>query len=307
MKYICLGVDMRGFIVGICLFVSSAIFISTAKSEVITPSHVYQKTEVLRLTLERMGLLDTHLYENVQGDDALRHPRHVMQKVQECHSIIAKFLIAENIDVEPFPQLHSIQEVRPSDVQNGVDYLLDEVQKLGDTRAVEVEFVAGKLPGDVYNNLKRICGAIRVDITASDVYPIALAINDDLNTMIEMRGYNFDIPVQAFEGKSPADVYEETQAFLMDMRTLGLNPDFAIPGGVIVTNDTLEGRIAMRDIMSLMYNVLAETGAMKYSLGDREHSNMPVYQTNKTPSDIFAEIERGHRVVQKFLMEEGLE
>ncbi len=147
----------------------------------ITPSHVYQSTEEFRLQLENLGLIDNSIYESAQPDRALRHPRHVIQKVRECHTILSKILLARGLELEPVPGLFSSREIRPADVRNGVQHLLKDVEKLGEKTSEPVPYVEGKLPGDVYNNLKRICEAVNVETVASDVYQVVLAVLKNWN------------------------------------------------------------------------------------------------------------------------------
>ncbi len=285
------------------------ILISQAFASEITPSHVYQKTEVLRLSLQQLNFLDTQRYDAVRADRSLRHPRHVMQKVRECHTIVSKLLSQQNIDAQPLPEPFSLREVRPSDVKNGVDHLLQEVQSL-EGGVVEVQQVAlenGKVPSDVYNNLKRICAAIQVDTTPSDVYQIALAVNDNLDKIMRLRGYDLDVPYEDFEGKVPGDVYQETFSFLIDLRILALNSDFSIPGGVVVPNEVLQVNIVPQDVISLMNDALAETDAMKYTLGMREVTALADMQAKKKPSDVFSQIHRAHNVVRMLIEKEVVE
>lgn len=291
-------------ITGILLI--SLQFISVQASG-ITPSDVYRKTEMLRLTLQQQGLLDLKKYQDEEDDRALRHPRHVMQKVRECHTLLARLLKQKNIQVEPLPELFSVREIRPSDVQNSVDHLVKQASGLNEVVQDDVQFEEGKVPSDVYNNLKRICSAVRVEIVPSDVYQIAAAVNNNLNKIVEMRGYDFNIPYRTFSDKVPGDVYQETWRFLEDLRTLALNPDFAIPGGVIVPNHIPQREIIPQDVIALMNDALAETGAMKYTLGVRENKGLPAYQDNKTPSDVYAQITRAHTVVKTLLEQEAQE
>jgi len=269
----------------------------------VTPSHVYQRTEFLRLVLEEHDLLDTQLYETIQSDEALRHPRHVMQKVWKCHTIFSKILKQKNIEVSPMPKLFSVREVRPSDVKNGVDHLIDEILKLGAVEIEEPVFVPARVPNDVYNNLKRICRAVRMEIIPSDVHQVARAVNDNLDKIAQARGYDTDVSVKEFQGKIPADVYKKTLDLLTELRLLALNPDFAIPGGVLIPAE-LSGKIEPQDVLTVMNESLAETNAIKYSLGIREHMTLPPYQEGKVPSDVFAQIERAHNIVLILLEKE---
>lgn len=273
----------------------------------ITPSHVYQKTELLRVILLKQDLLDTHLYESIKGDDSLRHPRHVMQKVRKCHTIFSKILRGKDIESSPIPELFSVREIRPSDVENGVSHLIAEISKLGHKDVTEPKFVPGKVPNDVYNNLKRICRAVRAEIVPSDVYQAAVAVNENLDKIAGARGYEIAETYGKFQNKIPRDVYRETVEFLEDLRLLALNPDFAIPGGVLIPNIVPSGEIRPDDVLTVMNESLAETDAIKYSLNIREHMTLPEYEEGKTPSDVFSQIDRAHSLVRFLLEKEGLE
>jgi len=272
----------------------------------ITPSHVYQKTEVLRLKLNDLNLIDMQMYEAEPADVALRHPRHVMQKVRECHQIISKVLIAKNIQPDPVPGLFTVREIRPLDVKNGVEHLLAEVDKLGASNITGVPFEEGKLPDDVYNNLKRICYAIAVDIIPSDVYRVAVAVRENMDKIARSRGYEINLTQEQFDSKIPRDVYEETWKFLDDLRILALNPDYAIPGGIIIPNKQIDSETYPGDVIALMNDALAGTHAIKYTLGIGEQSNLPKNQPDKTPSDVFGVIYNAHLMVKKIIELEAM-
>lgn len=291
------------------LFLCLCPFFSSAHGEPayeITPSHVYQSTEKLRLTLEALNLIDVEVYQNAEKDEALRHPRHVMQAVRECSLIFSKILQERHLEPSPLPDLFSVREIRPSDVKNGVEYLISEVLKVG---AVDIEeepeFVGGKVPNDVYNNLHSICQAVRAEIVPSDVYQLAKAINENLDKLVEARGYKIRPEPQNFSDKAPGDVYLETKAFLEDLRVLSLNHEFAIPGGVIISSQKPKGEVKPKDVVTLMNDALAEVSAIKYALGVREQFRLPPYEEGKTPSDVFSQIQRAHAVLRALMDKEG--
>jgi len=281
----------------ICFSFQSALGAKTS------PSDVFQRTEVLRVTLQGSGMLDEEKYKENEGKNShiLHHPRHVMQKVRECHTLISKLLKQENLDAVPLPDLFSMREVRPSDVLNGVNHLIQEVQKIAPLRQADKIKIQNKVPHDVYNNLTRICSSIHVKIIPSDVYQVAQAVNLNLDKILIARGYEYTPPYQTYMDKKPADVYEKTSEFLIVLRTLALNSDFAIPGGVIIPSKVPEAEIQPHDVIVLMNYALAETSAIKYSLGVREYSILPPYEEKKTPSDVYAQIDRAHNIV-KFLV-----
>lgn len=287
--------------------ISVLSFSFIAKAETVMPSHVYQTTEELRLKLDALGLIDTSLYETTPDDTALRHPRHVMQKVRECHTIFSKILNKNNINPKPIPHMFSTGEVKPKDVQRGINNLLSEIDKLSDKDIpVSVDFVPGKLPGDVYNNLERICRATRMEILPSDVYQIATAVKNNVVKLSKSRGYEFDIDISIDETKKPADVYQKTYEFLTDLRLLAFNPDYAIPGGVIFSETRKKGsNIIPKDVMSLMNDALAETEAIKYTLHIKDETIIPVHDASKNPPDVFAQISHAHEIIKRLLVLEA--
>lgn len=286
---------------------------SSAYAAGITPFDVYQKTEVLRQALEDGNLIDTENYEAEPDDKELRHPRHVIQKVRECHMMLSKILRAEGVSITPLPDLISVREVRPADVLSGVNSLIKTVNALdmnAEYKQPSVEKKAllhGILPVDVYNNLKRICRSIKAQVEPSDVYQVAVVVNQNLDKVVAGRGYAFETEYHAFENKVPADVYVKTKEFLKDLRQLALNPDFAIPGGVVFSQDILKTDILPQDVMGLMNDAVSETQAIKYTLNIREHAEFPPYAGGMKPSDVFSQIERAHRVVKTLLEREGIE
>lgn len=269
----------------------------------ITPSDVYQSTENLRLKLDALGLFDMQMYHTIPPDTALRHPRHVMQKVRECHQLFEKILISHDRQADPLPDMYSLREVRPADVKNGVDHLLRQLDKLSDTPIpVNAPYTDGKLPSDVYNNLKRICHTVKAEILPSDVFRVASVVADNMEAIYKSRDFEDDMPeIQTFTDKVPGDVYFETWDFLKNLRQLALNADYAIPGGVVLSNERPQGTITPQDVIALMGDALAETNAIKYSLYVRENTHLPPLIPSKTPSDVFGKIHYAHAIVQKLL------
>lgn len=276
----------------------------------VTPSDVYHSTEQLRFALGSFGLLNMSAYNAVPLDTGLRHPRHVIQKVRECHSIISKLLKENGVNAEPLPDLFSFREIRPLDVKNGVDHLVREVNRLGEISPPvdrREQTVQGKLPVDVYNNLNRICHSVSVEIKPSDVYQVASVVLDNMKNIAHSRGYSYEAHIsenKRHSVKIPKHVYQETWAFLKDLRELALDPDYAIPGGIIMPTLQPEGEIKPKDVMNLMNDALSETDAIKYSLGVREKTTLPKWDEGKTPTDVFDKIYKAHVIVRGLKLHE---
>ncbi len=274
---------------------------SSSRSETITPSDVYKVTEELRMALLDLRLLDLESYESQAFDVALRHPRHVMQKVRKCHMVISKIMQQNGVSSSPLPALHSLREIRPLDVKKGVEHLLNEVRMIGPVQQREIVKLKGKLPNDVYNNLKRMCRALNVEINSSDVYRTAKAIDENIEKIALSRGYELTLDDEPSFNKSSHDVYQETLSFMDDLRILALNPDFAIPGGVLIPDRLRTKEASSQDNLALMNDALAETDAIKYVLGVREHAAQLSSHEEKSATDVFKVIRHAHNLVQKII------
>ncbi len=282
----------------------AAFFIlsSQVQANEITPSDVYQRTEELRVKLDALGLLNMQEYEAEKYDDALRHPRHVFQKVRECHSLISKILISKGNNPSALPKIVSKREVSPRDVMRGVNHLVSETEKIDDVTVPQVKVIkpTAKVSNDVFNNLKNICRSLQVNVTPDEVYQVAKAVNEHMKMMLRHRDYQFDEKIQLPANKTHFDVYYETLSLFDNLYELSLNPDYAILGGVILQKNR-NGKIKQNDIISLMYEAYAEVEAIEYALHIEEEAMFPVHESGKTNSDVFAQVYGARMLVEKII------
>ncbi len=289
---------------GILFLVVMLVYIGQARAT-ISPTDVFQKTEILALKLDVLGLLNHAEQGMVDSTDMLRHPRHVMQKVRECHTLVGKILVQKGHSPEKLPDLFSVQEIRPMDVLSGVNHLIKEVDRLNPPAIKIPKIKDQKVPGDVYANLNKICRSLDAEIIPSDLFQIAVGVNERLDNILTLRAYDNSFPLKVFADIKPIDVYLKTLSFLTDLRLLALNPDFAIPGGIIFRNyKPVEEDIKPQDIMSLMNDSFSGTSAISYTLGYRDHVLLPSYEDHKNFSDVYAQISRAHDVVRFLLIQE---
>ena len=279
----------------------TATFAAPLSAQDITPTDVYRETIILKEGLAQIGLLDIAKYNAEEDDTALRHPRHVMEKVRECHMMIGKIMQSRGIEVDDLPSKAEFNEVRPADVFKAVKFLQKDAQKLGQASVPAPVVEDQKVPTDVYNHLKRICHALQAEVKPADVYRVAQVVLNNVMKIAEIRGINIRSKFAQYEEKIPADVYHEAWAFLDDLRFLALNPDYAIPGGVILPNQRETKDIIPQDVIALMHDALAETEAIKYTLRINDTPVFPLYQEGKTPSDVYSLISHAHSIVRELL------
>ena len=215
--------------------------------------------------------------------------------------MIGKIMESRGLEVVALPEKAEFNEVRPSDVFKAVKFLQKDAQKLGQASVPKPEVVGLKVPTDVYNHLKRICHALEAEVGPSDVYRVAQVVMNNVMKIAEVRGINIKSQFAQYEERVPADVYHETWAFLDDLRFLALNPDYAIPGGVILPQRREAEDIVPQDVIALMHDALAETEAIKYTLHIDDAPAFPLYQEGKTPSDVYSLVTYAHSIVRELL------
>lgn len=282
--------------------------ISTVQaSEAVTPSDVFRLTEQLKAHLLALKIISPENIQMTAEENNLRHPRHVIQKVKECHTILSKFLIRRGISPESLPFGELLREVKPSDVKSGVQHLINEVKKIGSVKDINIEKKDDILPIDVFNNLQKICAAIDIEILASDIFQVATTVL--LNTHQIAKTSDVKIPPLSHRvtlSKSPREVFELTILLLRNLRQLSLYADYAIPGGVVISEVAPKNNRLERIIFAALYDVLAETSAIKYSLHIREKITVPGYVENKTLTDVYRKVYFADLIVKKLIEIEAL-
>lgn len=299
-KFLC--ACRRGFLCFLICFLVSTLFSQKIYAHKITPSDVFQATEELRLRLDALGLIDMHEYGAKKYDDALRHPRHVLQKARACNVFISKILISRNIEALPLPHISSKKEVTPHDVMASIDHLISEIDKLEPSGLpdIQVESVSGKVPNDVYNNLKNICSAIKVEVTPNEVYRITEAVHKNVTMIVMSRNYRVNEISDVVDDADISDVYQEVIGLFSDLHDLSLHPDYAIPGGVVLKEGKGED-VTQRDILSLMYEAYAEVEAIEYAIHIDEEVVFPDHETQKTNSDVLSLLHSARSNLRKII------
>lgn len=280
---------------------------TVSASEEVTPLEVFLLTETLKAHLLDLKVISPEKIATFDDADDLRHPRHVIQKVKECHTILSKFLIRKGVSPAALPLDELLREVKPSDVKYGVEHLIQEVKKVGTVSEVVLHKKSGILPIDVFNNLRKICGAIDVEIFASDIFQVATAVLLNTHQIAKVR--DIEIPSLSKRvtlSKSPREVFEITINLLRNLRQLSLYADYAIPGGIILSEVAPSDSGWERTILSALYDALAETSAIKYSLHVREKVTSPDYIENKTLTDVYKKVYFADVIVRKLVEIEAL-
>lgn len=272
----------------------------------VTPSDVFVLTEKFKRHLLDLSVITPAGINSALKESSLRHPRHVIQKVRECHILLSKHLIRRGISPTPFPEYNFLREIRPSDVKTGVQHLLDEMRKIGGVEDKAITLTSEKLPIDVFNNLKKTCNAIDVEISPSDIYQAAVGVLVNVRQIGKVRGISIPLQIdQVSVSKSSQDVYDLAIRLLNHLRELSLYADFAIPGGVVIGESRADKSVGERIILAALNDAFSETSAISYSLHIQDRITLPTYAENKTLTDVYKKIYLADLIVQKLLDDEA--
>lgn len=292
--------------------VSSAVLLlslpSPVTAEEITPSHVFQSTDNIISELSSMHEANFSTPEKSRLKLTPRRPRHVFQKAREVYLKVQRLKEAKGesaVSLKPFP----VRAVKPHDVKELVDNSLSDLQKLrgkfGSKKPEAVAMPKGKTPTDVYMNLSHAgayIDSLGIPKTVpNDVYQLAQTIIGDLKTIRAKKGITSEInEPPAASGKKPSDVYLESLALLEKLKKLTDNPDYAIPGGVVLLKK-VSGRITPGIVLDALNNSLAEVGAIKQVSGVSDPTVIAPKQSGKTPSDVYMAVKKAQAIVDTLI------
>lgn len=290
-------VTKSGWSVMCLLFLSCLCFGNVLAQDEVSPSHVYQQAG--RIIQEISLLRNARNVDDVvrePGVQVRKLPLHVYGKSLELLEKIARMqsdLGMEAVALGPVP----LTEITPSDVFGLTVTVLQELRRikrhLGVTNEIgEVEFVGGKTPSDVYENVWRASysmDAIVGAISPGYVYRNTEYILDDLRQIKAGIGAasGFKAP-DAEEGKTPKDV--NIEGFKNLHRITRLERKLGMPAPLRVSAFPY-GNIEPSDVYDTTNVILAELVRVKLHLGIRtEHSSRPVREDIK-PADVLTRMQ----------------
>lgn len=285
---------------GVAIAIALSGFPVTAQSNQTetTPDDVYQTVETVNSELRLF-----HEFNDIPAptEPALaeltpRRPRHVLQNARK---VLLQVQLLRKINGLPEKALppEPTREVRPADVKEMVDRLAEDISELRPIFGVRqiadpISKPSGKSPTDVYSRLSQTSTLVNAlgipEIVPNDVYRVALTIHSDLEMIRSRRGLSDTFEMRSGSiDKIPADVYVIAFQLLAELKKLtARNPEFAIPGGVVLLKNQ-SGEAAPEDVMNLLNNVLAEISAIKVILGIEQPTEIAPPQAGKTPSHVY--------------------
>lgn len=287
---------LAGVVIAIAL-VAFPVAAQSNQSET-TPDDVYRVVETINSELRLFHELNDlpAPTEPAATELASRRPRHVLQKARKVLLQVQLLRKINGLTENALP-IEPTREIRPADVKEMVDRIAEDVGDLrpifGVNRMAEpASEPTGRSPTDVYGRLIQTSALVTAlgtpEIVPNDVYRVALTILSDLELIRAHRGITDTVELRTGSvEKKPEDVYRTAWQLLAELETLTLrNPEFAIPGGVVLPNPQ-SVRVVPEDVMDLLNSVLAEISAIKVKLGLQAPTEFAPAQAGKTPSFVY--------------------
>lgn len=269
-----------------------------------TPSHVFQVTEQVIQELERFQRFENVTSRPPTYIPARRSPRHVLQKARETLLRLQELRLQKGFEKQPEP-LFPVRKVTPANVRVLVEQILDGVRELRSVYGVsenpiEVPFVEGKTPTDVYGNLARI-GAMLESLGApplqpKDVFRLVMTLISDLDSILQGSGIQCSATVPATShAKQPADVYALAYELYRELERV--KSKSTLLGDVIDLPDRKTGTIVPGDVLDLLNNILADVGEIKARMVVNRPLVLAPAAGAKIPGDVFAAVSKAKAMV----------
>ncbi len=278
------------------IFLTLLVHSSPSLAVSMTPSHVFQETERL--------LLDIKLLRNAQnitgdvrdpGVQTNKTPLHVFAKALQVKEKIAR--TQQKFDIEPGEvPIMPTKKIVPADVFRLVRSLRAEVDRIMSktgivTSSEEPEFVTGKTPSQVYENLWRcsfllddLAGSIKpsyvyrnTELILSEINQIARSIGATLDTEIPRLQENIkpkDVNLEAFK-----NLYRITQI----ERKIGISR-VKIPQFPATT-------ISPADVFETTYSLLAELARIKIEMNIVTTPPATSLIDDKSPAEVLVQMQ----------------
>ena len=273
------------------------ITVTTPKETVtqVSPSHVFQKSELI---LEEIEILRTALAIDDEPYapefSAGKDPIHVYSKGLEVLEKVAR--AQRKMGITPIAKVGEIplKEIKAKDVLGLTENILNELHRIKKNlvlkdQAKKVEFVGGKLPSDVYQNLwlaSYMLDALTKPLKPTDVYRNFQYIQDELQLIGAKLKVSLSLEAPAVEGrKTPKNVAQ--QALLGLYKIVNLQTQLKMDSSG-VPEITLV-RIRPSDVYDITNMILAELVRIKVHLKIDLPRGQRKLGSKKTPSDAFSQ------------------
>ena len=272
----------------------------------VTPSHVFQVTDAIRLELELMHEANFSTPSAQVYTAEGKSPRHVIQKAREVLLKVQALKQLKGVATTALKPIE-VRVVTPAHVKEAVSNLLEQIQSLrGDfdveDTAAAAALPAGKTPSDVYQNLMLVGHLIDElgipNVVPNDVHRLGRAIVMEVERINAHLGVDNSYTISPSAGKLPSAVFEETRATLASLRAAATKHGWNIAGGVVSLPD-VQGRVTPGNVLDAMNNVLADLAAIKNLLGLTAPVELPPLISGQTPSDVFDQIAHANALVQR--------
>jgi len=274
-----------------------------------TPSHAYQMSEEIvreiRILREAVGADD---YPSDPDQQMLKRPGQVYGKGQE---LLYKVGYAQRKFGLPAVEPGSIpvKQIAPSDVVNLCAQILSELRKIKTYLAVptpieEVQFVDGKVPSNVYENLWRasymmdyLSGAIK----PNDVFRYTNLMVEEVGILARANNINLEgVPIPEIKPNiRPKDVAAQGVQNLHKM--IRIEKKLGYPSSIVPTM-TLS-RADPADVFDIVGMQMSELTYLKFKGGVTESASIKDQKEveGKVPADVLQRMEYAGSMLDRLL------
>ena len=272
-------------------------FTSVVYGQEKSPSHVYLQTErIIREVHLLRQHLNVHDLARDPGVQVKKRPLHVYAKSLELLEKIARAQRKKGMSSTIVGEI-PMEKITPSHVFGSTEIILNEIQRLKShlrisAKISEPEFVAGKTPSDVYENMWRasyLMDNVAGQVKPSDPYSATLKIMAEIRLIAAHRGIritNHEVAVKS--GIKPKNVniqgFKNLYKVAKIQRKLGMLP--------VTVAGFPHGNINPDDVYDTANTLIAELIRIKVHLGISMPPPAAQASTiNIRPRDVLAKME----------------
>ncbi len=267
---------------------------SLLAQEPITPSHVFQQSQIIVQKIEQIRTVaKVNEPARTPGVQMNKKPLHVYSKALEVMEKISRYQSKLGIDTVTTGQI-PMRKVTPAEVFEQTQLILGELSKILEAQkspdsSIDVPFVAGKGPSDVYEVMWQasyLLDSLAGQTSPNEVFRNTQYIMEELSIIAKNLNVELKGTVRDTAPKTPKDVNLEAFKALHKVgrleRYLDMPPVNSAPFPA--------GNILPTDVLDTTNTILAELARIKVELGIKTPRKNRSAPSGKTPTAVYQQV-----------------